>query len=497
MEIVATLGTLPRSDPREIIARPPDAATLVEIRADLLPPGYPVADLVQASPLPVVVTLRSTAEGGRGPDDWATRETFFRQAVSWNAAFYDLEAARDLGLLGRVIPKERAILSRHWDHTPVDLEARMAELLGAGTRWAKAVPYARSLADVLTVLRLAQALAPGSNGHKRGIVFAQGEIGLPTRLLAPFLAAPVTYAAWDEGLEVAPGQLSVGEFQALVGHLADRPRRVYGVIGSRAHTSLSPRMHAAGFRALGLPYAFVPLTVTTEEELAVLLKPSGAGALDALGLATGGFAVTMPWKEKAALLCDVLAPRAQRAGAVNTVLPRPGRLVGDLTDVDGITRVLLEAGVELAGARVAVLGTGGAARAALVALQLAGARPSVVGRDGLKAAQLASAFGVRVVAPEQLSDCRAFVNATPAGLEGNEDALLLRLALPAGCAVVDLPYGETPTFLELLARERGWDYVSGKEVLLFQGVSQFAAMNGVAPPVAAMAAALGLREETP
>jgi shikimate 5-dehydrogenase len=57
-----------------------------------------------------------------------------------------------------------------------------------------------------------------------------------------------------------------------------------------------------------------------------------------------------------------------------------------------------------------------------------------------------------------------------------------------------MPYGETPTFLQLLAQERGWDYVSGKEVLLYQGVSQFAAMNGVAPPVRAMAQALGLEE---
>ncbi|MGC8916377.1 MAG: type I 3-dehydroquinate dehydratase [Thermoanaerobaculum sp.] len=494
MEIVATFCPPPSGDPREAVAHPPAGATLVEVRADVLPAGYPVPSLVASCPLPVVVTLRSRAEGGKGPDDVESRAAFFRQVASSGAAFFDLEAARDRELVGQVVPKERVILSQHWDHTPPDLEEQAAQLLAAGTRFAKIVPKASSLADVVAVLRLAQALARGSNGHKRGIVFAQGEVGTATRLLAPFMAAPVAYAAWDERCKVAPGQLSVGEFKALVGHLGDRPKRVYGVIGAEAHRSLSPRMHAAGFRAVGLPYAFVPFTVRAEEELVQLIKPAGEGPFDPLGLPVFGFAVTMPWKEKAALLCDLLAPRAERARAVNTVLPRPGKVVGDLTDVDGITRVLLEAGVSLGGARVAVLGTGGAARAALVALQLAGSQAVVVARDGAKAEALARTFAARVAAPEELFGVEAFVNATPAGTDGREDAFLHRLALPSGCVVVDMPYGNGPTYLQLLAEERGWDYVSGREVLLYQGVSQFAAMNGVAPPVGAMAAALGLEE---
>lgn len=497
MEIVATLGRLGQQDARELIACPPAGATLVEVRADLLPPSYPLEEVVRASALPVVVTLRSKAEGGQGPEDPASRQAFYCEAVRWGAAFYDLEAERDRELLGREIPKEKVILSQHWEHTPADLEERVAQLLSFGTRFVKVVPTARSLADVMVVLRLAQALARGSNGHKRGIVFAQGEAGIATRLLTPFLAAPVAYAAWDEGQRVAPGQLSVAELGALVGHLQGRPRRVYGVVGSHAERSLSPRMHAAAFRALGLPYAFVPLTVTSEQELASLMQPSGSGLLDALGLSTFGFAVTMPWKEKAALFCDVLAPRAKRAGAVNTVLPRVGKVMGDLTDVDGMTRVLLDAGVSLAGALVAVLGSGGAARAALVTLQLSGSKALLVARNATKAASLAREFGAQVVAPERLRDARAFINATPAGVDGEEDELLARLALPAGCVVVDMPYGDRPTFLEHLAHERGWEYVSGKEVLLFQGISQFAAMNGVAPPVQAMAQALGLEEQRP
>jgi shikimate 5-dehydrogenase len=86
------------------------------------------------------------------------------------------------------------------------------------------------------------------------------------------------------------------------------------------------------------------------------------------------------------------------------------------------------------------------------------------------------------------------VNATPAGAEGKPDPWLEGLRLPQGGVVVDLPYGSGPTFLEELAERRGWRFVGGREVLLYQAVSQFAAMTGAAPPVRAMAGALGLEE---
>lgn len=495
MEIVASFNPTTSADPLKALANPPSGATLVELRADLFPEGFPLDHAVAASPLPVVLTLRSRAEGGQGPEDVAVRERFYRQAQAWQVAFFDLEAQRDLHLLGTVVPKEKAIVSCHLDSAESgELEATMAKLLATGSRYAKLVSTARCLEEVLSVLQLAQALSRGANGQRRGIVFAQGDPGVATRLLAPFLAAPVAYASWGQGQEVAAGQWPPAELKALLGHLSSRPKRLYAVLGGEAHLSLSPRMHNAGFRALGLPYLFVPLVVRREEELARLLRPAGEGPLDALGLPVGGFAVTMPWKEKAAAACQLLAPRAERARAVNTVLPRPGKLIGDLTDVDGLNRVLLEAGVRLAGTPVAVIGTGGAARAALVALQLAGARTRVVGRQAAKAEALAREFGAQAARADELAQVRVLINASPAGADGQEDPLLAGLPLPRGAVVVDMPYGAGATFLEKLSADRGWDYVSGKEVLLFQGVSQFAAMNGVAPPVRAMAQALGLEE---
>jgi shikimate dehydrogenase len=282
---------------------------------------------------------------------------------------------------------------------------------------------------------------------------------------------------------------------ALVGHLGGRPRRLFAVLGNPVAASLSPRMHAAAYRALALPNLFVPLQVGDLAELDTLLRPLGETCLADVGLPVGGFAVTMPWKEAAAGRCDVLAPRAQRAAAANTVLPRPGKTLGDCTDIDGISRVLLESSVSVDGAKALVLGTGGAARAAVVALQLAGADVGIAGRDRSAAEAVARRLGATAVDAADSERVAAIVNATPAGRDGGPAPWLEALRAPAGVVVIDLPYGDGPTFLEQLAAARGWTYAGGREVLLYQGVAQFAAMNAVAPPVRAMAAALGLEEE--
>lgn len=495
MEIVATFVPAPGKDPREELASPPLGATTVEVRVDLLEGEFDLEALVSACPLPVVVTLRSAAEGGRGPDDPASRRRFLERAAASRAALIDLESDRDRGCLGSVVAPERAILSKHLPRAvPADLEDQVRSLLASPARLVKIVPYATGLDDVIAVLRLAQAMDRGPRASRRAVVFAAGEAGRATRLLGPLLAAPLAYASWGEGREAAPGQYPPAEIAFLAGHLQGRPRRLFAVLGNPVSGSLSPRMHAAAYRALSLPDLFVPIEVGKEEELAALLAPLGETCLDGVGLAVGGFAVTMPWKEAAARRCSLLAPRAQRARAANTVLPRPGRVIGDCTDIDGISRALLDAGVDPGGEPAVVLGTGAAARAAVVALDLAGADVALTGRDAARVEETARELGVHAVAASATDRFVIVINATPAGRDGDVPPLLAELRVPAGAVVVDMPYGPGPTALERLSAERGWHYVGGREVLLNQGIAQFAAMHGAAPPVRAMAAALGLEE---
>ncbi|HPS78555.1 MAG TPA: type I 3-dehydroquinate dehydratase [Thermoanaerobaculaceae bacterium] len=496
MEIVATYVPRPGAEGLSTeLRRPPDGATAVELRADLLPAGVELAALAGACPLPVVMTLRSRTEGGQGPDEPESRRRFFERAVALPAFAFDLEAARDLDLVDRVVPRERVILSTHPPAVPADLVAQGRELLARGTLLVKLAPAVSSLDGLLAVVRAARALNDRPRKERRAVVLATGEAGRAARLLGPLLGSPLAFAAWGAGRAAAPGQYMPEEIGALVGHLNAPPRRVYAVLGQPVGGSLSPRMHNAAYRALGLPDLFVPIEVQDRAELGRLLQPTGITALDEVGLRAGGFAVTMPWKEEAMWCCTTLAPRAARARSVNTALPRPGMTLGDCTDMDGVVRALTEAGIDLDGARAVVLGAGGSARAAVVALQGAGCQVAVGARDAGRAAALARELNTAVVEPSEAGRCTLAVNATPAGADGSPSPWLEGLKLAPHAAVLDLPYGPGPTVFQSMAESRHWSYVGGREVLLWQGVAQFAAMTLAMPPVAAMAAALGLAVE--
>jgi shikimate dehydrogenase len=233
-----------------------------------------------------------------------------------------------------------------------------------------------------------------------------------------------------------------------------------GLLGWPTSHSLSPRMQNAGFACLGLDWVYVPLP-TRPETLADAVR----------GLVASGFAganVTIPHKQAVLELCDELDEVAERAGSVNTLVVRDGRLLGSSTDGAAVTDQ-----IEAHGRRALVLGTGGASRAVADALRQAGADVVVTGRrdpgwppDG---------GGVDVL-----------VNCTPV-----KDAVLVTPA--PGMQVIDLAYNAdgTETGLVAAAHAAGCDIVvDGLDVLLFQGVASFERWTGLPAPIQAMREAL-------
>ena len=145
--------------------------------------------------------------------------------------------------------------------------------------------------------------------------------------------------------------------------------KLAGVVGNPLHHSLSPAMHNAAYEHLGLDWVYVPLLISDEVGLRRLLAA-------ATSLPFVGFNVTMPYKQAVLELCDELATAASMAGAVNTVHCTEGKLVGYNTDGRGLLESLEEeTGLLVEGKDVVLLGSGGAAGAALVALVLAQRRP--------------------------------------------------------------------------------------------------------------------------
>ena len=252
---------------------------------------------------------------------------------------------------------------------------------------------------------------------------------------------------------------------------------------SRLASPLGRSMHEAGYRALGLAFTYVPFEVAD----------LGGALVGMRALGIRGFGVSHPFKQAILGLVDALDPTAERVGAVNTVVNTGGRLVGHNTDGLGAMRALEEAR-SLRGARVLLVGAGGAARAIAFGLRDRGAVTTIANRDRAKAEQLGAVTGARSAGldeAERAGDYDVVVNATIVGQAGtNAESLVPESALHAGQVVMDIVAKPTRTPLVEAAEKRGATAVHGGRMLLYQAASQFELYTGAAAPIAAMAEAL-------
>lgn len=261
---------------------------------------------------------------------------------------------------------------------------------------------------------------------------------------------------------------------------------VVGVLGDPVAHSLSPLLHNTAFGALGLDWVSLGLLVPAGA------APEAIAGARALGFA--GLSVTMPHKSTVARLVDELAPLAERLGAVNCVVRRGGRLVGENTDGAGFLASLRRgAGFEPDGSRCLVVGAGGAARAVVLALGMAGAAEVVVvnrTRDrAVDVAELAGPAG-RVGEAAEAGEMDLVVDATPVGMGGSDPgagaALVDPARLHAGQLVSDLVYHPLVTPWLRAAAERGATIVGGLGMLVHQAALQLELWTGRQPPVEAM-----------
>ncbi len=276
-----------------------------------------------------------------------------------------------------------------------------------------------------------------------------------------------------------------------------------GLIGYPVSHSLSPQMQQAAFDALGIEARYVLWETqpgTLAQRIASLRSPGVLGAN-----------VTIPYKEDVVSLLDEYDVAAVKIGAVNTIVNRDGRLVGYNTDAAGFIRALTDftgCAFDCHGKKAVILGTGGAARAAAVALLENGVGElALLGRtygrvDALvnhlraldscnkrvSGASLGSSEANRFLSAADL-----LVNATPVGLRMDDEALLVDIdLLQAGAFVMDMVFNSPQTRLLGAAHARGCYILNGLAMLLYQGALAFELWTGRAAPVEPMRAALGL-----
>jgi shikimate dehydrogenase len=262
--------------------------------------------------------------------------------------------------------------------------------------------------------------------------------------------------------------------------------KLLGVIGCPIQHSLSPVMHNAALQHRAqqqgqdeLDYVYVPL----------LIEPPNLGAAIAGLTAVGwqGFNITIPHKQAIMASLSEITPIAQTVGAVNTVWREADRWLGTNTDVQGFLAPLQTDQQDWGGRQACILGTGGAARAVIVACQQLGfTQIHVVGRDRTKLVALQESFRQTTIPIELqlqtwdelailLPQIHLLVNTTPVGMHPQEHLSPLTLemmaVLPQGTVVYDLIYTPRPTHFLKYAAELGYTAIDGLEMLVQQGAA--------------------------
>lgn len=492
------------------VARAAAVADLVELRFDCLEASQletalrRLGAVTAAAGRPFVYTFRPAEEGGRRAldtrerlDFWARVRELVRAAEVPAPEFADIELdlfsethAAEILPLAEVCT---LICSRHdFKGTPPDLEQLYEAMARTPARVLKIAVGANHITDCVEVLKL---LSRARREGRRLIAVAMGEAGLLTRVLGPARGSPLTYGALDAEQATAPGQVSARVLRELYRvHSIGERTTITGLVGSPVTHSISPHMHNAAFAARGFDGVYLPFEVTDAEAFLRRMADPRTRELD---WRLRGLSVTAPHKSAVTARLDWVEGRAREVGAVNTiVVEEGGELRGYNTDAAAALKPLRGA-VELRGARVALLGAGGAARALLWGLREGGARTTVYARDVRKARDVAQGFGADAAAlgGASFGGHDLVINATPLGTKGRHEGETAATAerLLGARVAYDLVYNPSETRFLREARAAGCRTIGGLAMLVAQAAEQFTLWTGLEAPLDVMRAAAEAR----
>lgn len=454
---------------------------LVELRVDCLRREPDLKRVLAAKPTPFVFTVRRGADGGlwRGPED--KRQRLIREAIVAGVDYIDLEM--DVAQQVRRFGKTKRIVSYHnLKQTPSDIKSIAEQCEEMDADVVKIACRAHSLADAALMLKVASEMETPT------IAIAMGEVGSFTRVLNAKFGAPFTYSNFNPERNFAPGIIPYDVLKKDYFYdQVDKDTEVYAVIGDPIGHSLSPAIHNAAFRQLGLNKVMVPIQMPAGK-----LKES----FEALGwIGIKGASVTIPHKEDVIALLSKADGAVERTGACNTVVFKPdGARVGYNTDyraaLDSLESAFGEPGEEgapspLAGKQALILGAGGVARPIAFGLARRDAGVTIVNHNDERALKLAEAVGCKATswAMRASSHPDILVNCTPVGMHPDVDSSPMPPAgFREGMVVMDTVYHPENTMFLKLARERGCRTVSGVEMFIRQAAHQFRLYTGQEAP---------------
>jgi len=419
-------------------------------------------------------------EGGKFSGSLAAEVEVLSKAAETGFHLIDLELESAESLKRPGVQKLRdtgigLIVSHHDFHATKDLDGTFQRIERFSPDFVKIVPTAKALVDNVTLIRFLERM----NDHTNIIGICMGDAGIISRVLGVRAGSAFTFAAATPGEETGPGQIAARTLlETYRIDQVDAATKVYGVAGNPVRSSLSPIMMNTAFRRETVNAVYLALQTSKLSDLLKLVQE----------IPIQGLSVTMPLKQEIMQHLEHTDPLSAKIGACNTVLRVPtgenaGKLFGFNTDVAGIVGPL-EKRILLRGAKILVLGAGGAARAAVFGLRDKGAEVFILNRTPETAQKLARQSGAKTIKKEALAKTSfdVIVNATPVGMAGNKAAPILEAKDLNTRLVFDLVYNPLETPLIRLARQLSIPIVTGVEMFVQQGARQFEIWTGKPAP---------------
>jgi 3-dehydroquinate dehydratase/shikimate dehydrogenase len=440
----------------DIFEAPIEGADCVEARLDYLDDPAE-SSLVQWNdlPVPTIATCRGRSQGGRFGGTIDEELKLLAAAVRNGAQFVDVDYrfATEFG-------GAQVIGSYHdFERTPDDLDNLIEAVCRTPAAIAKVATMVRCWSDNRRLLALLDRPWP-----KPVIVIGMGEMGEITRVVGPSRGSVLTYSS--AGQPSAPGQLGLTDIVDTyrVRDLVPETGLI-GIVGNPVAHSRSPQLHNRAFHEAGLDFVYMRFKV----------DDVGDFFENAARIGIVGFSVTIPHKVEVMRYLDGVSPEAAAVGAVNTVYRRNGKWMGDNTDVYGIQESLKD--VSLAESHVVILGSGGAARAAVAALGEA-VSVTLLSRSR-EPGRLEWSRRVEVDSIDNYSkhDADLLINATPIGMSPDVDESPLSEPIRAD-VVFDMVYNPPRTRLMRDAEEQGRTTIGGTTMFVAQASRQFEIWTG-------------------
>src|SRR5277367_6673762 len=472
------------SSPSELLERAEGVyreTPFLEFRLDYLPKPLTALPklktfLTDHPEVTAIATCRREANGGKFSGTNTAQLEVLQKAATSGFHLVDVELQTAEEVKPQELDKLRArgaalILSYHDFMTTKNLDGVFERILPYEPEFVKIVSTARSLADNMTMVRFLERARDKANL----IGICMGEQGVISRILGPRSGSVFTFASVTAGEETAVGQFSARTLLDVyrIDQL-DLATKVYGVAGNPVAHSLSPAMLNAAFRRERVNSVYVPLQTSGIRDLLTLIRE----------VPLGGLSVTMPFKQEILKHLQKTDPLSERIGACNTIIrSQDGKLYGFNTDVAAVVRPL-EKRLALKGAKILVIGAGGAARAAVFGLQEKGAEIHILNRTLATAQKLAREAKAKSVKRDQMakSSFDVIVNATPVGMRGAKAQTVLEANEINARLVFDLVYNPIDTPLIKAAREKGLPVITGVEMFVHQGARQFEIWTGKPAP---------------